>query len=62
MPTDEPEFLRLHSWWEATSQRPSVAATLVSKPRLIASYSDYALNRGTSDFAQGMQASLSTKQ
>jgi glutathione S-transferase len=48
------EFGRLRAWWEATSARASVAATLVCQPRLIASYSDYALNVATSDFAKSI--------
>jgi glutathione S-transferase len=49
---NESEFDRLHSWWGATSKRPSIASTFVCQPRLVASYSDYALNRATSDFAK----------
>lgn len=52
---DDVDFHRLHVWWEATSRRPSVRATLVCKARLIASYSDYALNVATSDFAKSIQ-------
>jgi glutathione S-transferase len=32
---------RLHTWWEATSKRPSIASTLVCQPRLVASYSEF---------------------
>eukprot|EP00540_Astrosyne_radiata_P023002 CAMPEP_0116833474 /NCGR_PEP_ID=MMETSP0418-20121206/6457_1 /TAXON_ID=1158023 /ORGANISM="Astrosyne radiata, Strain 13vi08-1A" /LENGTH=287 /DNA_ID=CAMNT_0004462929 /DNA_START=725 /DNA_END=1588 /DNA_ORIENTATION=+ len=51
-PKDEPAFDRLRRWWEATSTRPSVAATMVCKERLIASYTDYSKNVATSDFAK----------
>jgi glutathione S-transferase len=51
---DDLDFQRLHAWWKATSARPSVAATLVCKPRMIASYADYALNVATSDFAKSL--------
>jgi glutathione S-transferase len=51
----EPAFDRLHKWWNATSKRPSVAATFVCKERLIASYSDYARNTATSDVARTLQ-------
>lgn len=50
-PNDE-SFARLERWWEATSKRPSVAATIVCKARLIASYVQYANNEATSDFAK----------
>lgn len=55
---DDEDFARLHAWWRATRNHPAVKATLVCKPRLVASYADYTVNKGTSDFAQGMQASL----
>lgn len=61
MPRDEPEFERLAAWWRATSERPSVAATLVCKPRLISSYAHYSQGSATSDFAQSMQAKLGHK-
>lgn len=48
---DEPEFARIHVWWEACKQRESVKSTLVCKERLVASYDDYHRNVGTSDFA-----------
>jgi glutathione S-transferase len=51
-PIDEPEFQRLNTWWKAICARPSVSATLVSKPRLIASYSQYANNVAASDYAK----------
>jgi len=51
-PSDDKAFDRLDTWWKAVSNRPSVAATFVCKPRLIASYSDYAKNQATSDFAK----------
>jgi glutathione S-transferase len=43
------DFDRLNIWWEATSKRPSVASTLVCQPRLVASYSQYALKPAPSD-------------
>ena len=52
---EDSDFHRLHVWWEATCRRPSVMATLVCKSRLIASYTDYALNVATSDFAKSIQ-------
>jgi len=55
-PVDDPEFHRLDQWWNAVAARPSVKATFVSRPRLIASYSDYASNVATSDFARMMQS------
>jgi glutathione S-transferase len=48
---DDAAFERLHQWWKAVSQRPSVANTLVGKERLISSYRQYAVNIATSDFA-----------
>lgn len=51
----EPEFDRLHKWWEACMQRESIQHTLVCKERLIASYSDYSRNVATSDFAKSMK-------
>jgi glutathione S-transferase len=48
----EPEFQRLAQWWKAVSARPSVAATLVCEPRLVANYQDYARNVATSDAAR----------
>lgn len=35
---EDPAFLRLHTWWDAVSNRPSVSSTLVSRERLIQSY------------------------
>lgn len=58
-PTDEPEFKRLAMWWEAVRQRPSVAATLVCRQRLVSSYSQYSQNVATSDLAKSMWSSLS---
>eukprot|EP01025_Chloroclados_australasicus_P038385 TRINITY_DN3947_c0_g1_i7.p5 TRINITY_DN3947_c0_g1~~TRINITY_DN3947_c0_g1_i7.p5 ORF type:complete len:126 (+),score=14.14 TRINITY_DN3947_c0_g1_i7:433-810(+) len=55
-------FERLHRWWEAVAARPSVADTLVCRPRLVSSYSHYARNIGTSDFSKNMQAVLSKQQ
>lgn len=51
-PWEEVEFQRLDTWWDAVSNRPSVAATLVCESRLIATYSDYAKNEATSDAAR----------
>jgi glutathione S-transferase len=61
LPSNEsdPAFARLEAWWAAVRARPSVAATLVCRERLVASYHEYAVNVGTSDFAQGMQSSCS---
>jgi len=56
-PQDDPEFQRLDRWWRAVAARPSVAATFVSRPRLIASYADYARNVATSDFARNAMGS-----
>jgi len=53
------DFERLERWWQATSARPSVAATLVCKERLISSYKEYSQNKGTTDYAKGIQGSLS---
>jgi len=53
-PENDQDFRRLNKWWKAVMARPSVRATLVCKPRLIASYSDYATNVATSDFAKMM--------
>uniref|UniRef100_A0A0G4HYN7 GST N-terminal domain-containing protein n=1 Tax=Chromera velia CCMP2878 TaxID=1169474 RepID=A0A0G4HYN7_9ALVE len=60
-PADNPEFCRLAVWWEAVRKHPSVAATLVCRPRLIVSYSQYSTNKGTSDYAKSMQSRLQTK-
>lgn len=49
---DEPEFERIDRWWKAVSNRPSVADTIVCKPRLVATYSDYSKNVATSDAAR----------
>ena len=57
-PEDDPDFARLHAWWTAVAQRPSVAATQVCRERLVASYCDYAENKGTSEAAKAVQASL----
>jgi glutathione S-transferase len=51
----EPEFDRLHKWWEACAERESIKNTLVCKERLIASYSDYNQDVATSDFAKSMK-------
>jgi glutathione S-transferase len=51
-PVDDTAFSRLEQWWEALSTRPSVQATFVCKERLISSYSEYARNAATSDFAR----------
>lgn len=57
---EDPDFARLELWWAAVSRRPSVARTLVSRPRLVQSYADYASNRATSDYARGMVGTLSS--
>ena len=49
---NDPEFERLDKWWKAVSTRPSVAATIVCEPRLVASYLDYSKNAATSDAAR----------
>jgi glutathione S-transferase len=54
-PENDGGFERLHAWWKATCARPSVAATLVCKSRLIASYSDYAKDVATSDVAKSLK-------
>ena len=59
-PADE-EFKRLQLWWSAVEQHPAVAATLVCRDRLISSYSDYAENKGTSEYAKSIQAGLGGK-
>ena len=48
---DEPNFDRIHMWWEACKQRASVKNTFFCKDRLVASYADYDRNVATSDFA-----------
>jgi len=57
---EEPEFARLQEWWSATHSRPSVAATMVCRARLVSSYSQYSRNVATSDYAKSIQSSLST--
>ena len=52
LPKDEPEFQRLDKWWRAVKARPSVANTIVSEPRLVSTYMDYARNVATSDAAK----------
>jgi len=52
------DFARLERWWSAVEKHPAVAATLVCRERLVSSYSDYAENRGTSEYAKAIQASL----
>eukprot|EP00977_Amphora_coffeiformis_P017087 scaffold5479_cov199-Amphora_coffeaeformis.AAC.26 len=59
LPNDDAAFGRLEQWWQAVSQRPSVAHTLVGRQRLIASYKQYAQNVATSDWATTMQSSMS---
>ena len=59
LPKDDPAVQRMNLWWDAVSKRPSVANTLVSKDRLISSYSNYAENKATSDYAKSMMSSLS---
>uniref|UniRef100_A0A7S0J7H7 GST C-terminal domain-containing protein n=1 Tax=Calcidiscus leptoporus TaxID=127549 RepID=A0A7S0J7H7_9EUKA len=58
---EEPAFARMHKWWAAVQAHPAVAATLVCRARLVASYSDYALNRGTSAYAKSVQQYLSAE-
>jgi glutathione S-transferase len=53
---DDKDFQRLYQWWDAVRVRPSITATLVCKERLISSYSDYALNVATSDFAKSINS------
>lgn len=52
------DFHRMAEWWEAVSSRESVAATLVCRERLIASYAQYADNTATSDVAKQMQSRM----
>jgi len=62
LPThDDAAFVRLQQWWEAVSERASVARTFVGKQRLISSYKQYAQNVATSDWANTMQSNMSTK-
>lgn len=56
---DDDDFKRLEVWWAAVRERPSVRRTLVCEARLVASYSDYATDAATSNYAQGARASLS---
>lgn len=56
---DDADFRRLAVWWRAVVARPSVAATLVCKERLISSYGDYSMNTATSDVAKTIQGRLS---
>ena len=57
-PASDADFDRLAAWWEATSKRPSVKATLVCKERLISSSSQYAKNTATSDIANQTRARM----
>mmetsp|Transcript_14327 Transcript_14327/g.46759 ORF Transcript_14327/g.46759 Transcript_14327/m.46759 type:complete len:338 (+) Transcript_14327:83-1096(+) len=57
--TGDPALERMHQWWQAVSQRDSVKKTLVCEDRLVASYSNYAENKATSDYAKSMMSSLS---
>mmetsp|Transcript_14852 Transcript_14852/g.18308 ORF Transcript_14852/g.18308 Transcript_14852/m.18308 type:complete len:340 (+) Transcript_14852:2-1021(+) len=59
LPQDDADITRLMHWWDACKNRKSIANTLVSSERLISSYSNYAENKATSDFAQGLMSSLS---
>jgi glutathione S-transferase len=52
LPSDEPEFQRLETWWQEVKTRPSIANTIVCNPRLIASYQDYFKGVATSDAAR----------
>lgn len=58
MPQDDPLFRRLQIWWDAVLARPAFKATLACRERLISSYSQYARNEGTSDYAQQIKSSL----
>ena len=59
LPKEDPAVKRILAWWDAVSKRKSVAKTLVSRDRLIASYSNYAENKATSDYAKSLMSSLS---
>lgn len=59
LPDDDPDIRRLMEWWRAVKARGSVAKTLVCEERLIASYSNYAENKATSDYAKSLMSSLS---
>ena len=52
---DEAPYDRMHSWWKAVSVRPSVAATLVCRPRLVSSYAGYFDGSATSAYAKSIQ-------
>mmetsp|Transcript_9151 Transcript_9151/g.13732 ORF Transcript_9151/g.13732 Transcript_9151/m.13732 type:complete len:332 (-) Transcript_9151:223-1218(-) len=52
---EDNDFKRLNTWWEAVSTRPSVASTLVCKPRLLSSYKQYARNEATSNYGLMIQ-------
>lgn len=60
LPRDDPDIQRLLLWWDAVKARDSVARTIVSTDRLVASYANYADNKATSDFAQNLMSSLSS--
>mmetsp|Transcript_113218 Transcript_113218/g.366095 ORF Transcript_113218/g.366095 Transcript_113218/m.366095 type:complete len:291 (-) Transcript_113218:57-929(-) len=47
-----PSLTRLHAWADATGVRPSIAATIVDKDRLVANYAGYADGTATSDAAK----------
>mmetsp|Transcript_34989 Transcript_34989/g.56690 ORF Transcript_34989/g.56690 Transcript_34989/m.56690 type:complete len:328 (-) Transcript_34989:193-1176(-) len=57
-PKDDAAFKRLDIWWNAVSNRPSVKATLVCKPRLLSSYKQYARNEATSSYGKMIQAHI----
>lgn len=57
---ETPAFSRMASWWEACLARPSVAATIVCRPRLISSYSQYVRGLGTSDCAKNIMGDKAT--
>ncbi|GAB5361069.1 hypothetical protein AAMO2058_000683100 [Amorphochlora amoebiformis] len=57
-PTEEKEFKRLNIWWDTVSKRPSVARTLVCKPRLLSSYKQYSRNEATSNYGKMIQGIL----
>mmetsp|Transcript_1167 Transcript_1167/g.2871 ORF Transcript_1167/g.2871 Transcript_1167/m.2871 type:complete len:200 (-) Transcript_1167:58-657(-) len=58
---EEEAFKRLDQWWEAVAKRPSVARTLVCKPRLQSSYRHYATNLATSNYGRLVQKVLAER-
>eukprot|EP00873_Tetraselmis_striata_P010183 jgi/Tetstr1/430447/TSEL_020257.t1 len=53
---ETPAFERMADWWAGCQARPSVAATLVCRPRLVSSYSQYFRGLGTSDIAKSIMS------